>query len=242
MIDSKKRKEIENLIYNVIDELDHTKANSDYYKKLFASMNNEQFYKYIAKKYPYKFHTRPFEIEPSMDDAAKAANVLGIPLIEKVSLPYLYINKDGEPVSTLECLVGPIHHKKVQQFITKKNAMSLEISMRDMKTGLLVNYDKNGKTSDREMECLAAMGLTKTMTELSRFRADAMNSKNMAYNTINTLGKMSLEDAPLNIDDSLAKNLMNTYLIGSHLNSNLINHDYYLPRTLRDKKKVITRI
>lgn len=242
MIDNKTRQNIESLICQFMDTLDKAKSNSEYYKKLFSTMNLEQFYKFISKKFPYKFHTRPFEIEPTMDDADKCAKLIGVPLLEKVYLPYLYTNKNGNPVTSLECLVIYIHHKKVQQFITKKNAMSVDISDRDMKTGLLLNHDKNGKTSDREMECLAAMGLDKTMSEFSRPRADAMNSKNMMYNTINVTGMVTLKDAPVDIDDSLAKNMLNTYLIGAHLNSNLINQDYYLPYTLKNKKKVITRM
>ena len=161
--------------------------------------------------------------------------------MEKLNLPYLYTNKDGIPAQSKECLVIYIPLKKVKQFITKKNAMSVDISQRDMKTGLLTGFDKNGKTSDREMESLAVMGLENTMIEFSRPRADGMKSKNQMYNTINTTGMVSLNDISIDEDDSLAKNLLNTYLIGSLINSNLINQDYYLPITLKNKKKQIER-
>ena len=75
---------------------------------------------------------------------------------------------------------------------------------------------------------------------MSRPRADAMRSKSSMYSTINTLGQVSLDDAPVDEDDSIAKNTMNAYLLGSLLNSNLINKDYYLQYTL-DRKKGITR-
>ena len=67
------------------------------------------------------------------------------------------------------------------------------------------------------MESLAVMGFEKSVEEFSRPRADAMRSKNMMYNTINTIGQVSLEDIPIDPDDSLSKNLLNAYLIGSHL-------------------------
>lgn len=238
---SKKRQEIEALIYRVFDALDSTKTNSEHYKNIFAKMNNEQFLKFCKLQFPYKFHVKPFDIQPTMDDCKKALDILDVPLLEKVNLPYLYENKDGKAVKSEECLVGYVHLKKVKQFITKKNSMSTDISQRDMKTGLLTGKDKNGKTSDREMESLAVMGLDKSIDEFSRPKADAMKSKNIMYNTINTIGQVSMEDIPVDPDDSLSKNLLNAYLIGSHLKSNLILQDYYLMYTLKNKDKTLVR-
>ena len=237
----KKREEIEALIFKVFDAIDPSKTNTEHYKQLFASMTNEQFLKFISLKFPYRYHEKPFVTEPDMSDIEKGCNILGVPLMEKLNLPYLYINKNGIPAQSKECLVIYIPLKKVKQFITKKNAMSVDVSQRDMKTGLLTGFDKNGKTSDREMESLAVMGLENTMIEFSRPRADAMKAKNQMYNTINTTGMVSLNDIDIDEDDSLAKNLLNTYLIGSLINSNLVNQDYYLPITLKNKKKQVER-
>jgi hypothetical protein len=68
-----------------------------------------------------------------------------------------------------------------------------------------------------------------------------MNTKNVGYNTIKTKGVISKADLPNEIDDVLSKQLMNTYMIGAHINSNLINQDYYTPYTLRTKRKNISR-
>lgn len=238
---NKKRAEVEQLVYDTMDALDPSKANSDYYKTIFADMTDEQFAKFVKKRLPYRFQVRPFEIEPNMSACEKAAKVLGIPLLEEVSLEYIYKNADGIPLKSYPCLVGYIPIKKMKQFITKKNSMSPDISERDMKTGLLVNFDKNGKTSDREMEALAVMGLEATMKELSRPRADAMDSKSTMYAEINATGQVSLNDLPDNEDDSLAKNLISTYLLGSLINTNLVNKDYMLPKTLKDKQRSVSR-
>ena len=81
------------------------------------------------------------------------------------------------------------------------------------------------------------------MTEFSRPRADAMSAKNNMYNIINTKGEVSLSEVPIEQDDSLSKNLMDTYLIGSHLKSNMISDDYYTAYTVKEKKrKTIERI
>ena len=234
-------KKAKQLIYEVFDILDKSGLNTEQYKEKFSKMSDKEFIKFVSLEFPYRFYDKPFVTNVSMEDINKACNKLGVPLLEKVQLPYLYQNKDGESVNTLECLVGYYHHKKVQQFVTHKNSMSSDIDDRDMKTGLLTGFDKNGKSSDREIESLAFLGLEDTMTEFTRPRADAMKSKNMMYNQINTTGQVSLNDIPIDIDDSLAKNLLNTYLIGALLNSNLINQDYYLPYTIKGKKKELLR-
>lgn len=235
------REKAEELIYQVMDALDPTGTNSSYYKEKFAEMSDAQFTKFISNDLALKFQVRPFEIDPKMEDIEKAAKIIGVPLLEKIALPYLYKDSKGNPVKSKECLVIYQHIKKMKQFITKKNAMSTDISKRDMKTGLLISDDKNGKTSDREFESLAVLGLDKTMDELSRPRADAMNSKSVMYNTLNVLGQVDLKDLPNDIDDVLSKNLLDAYFLGSQLKTNLISDDYHLPITLKDRKRVTER-
>lgn len=235
------RKKAESLVYDTMDALDKTGQNSAFYKEKFAKMTDKEFEKFVAQDLPFKFQHKPFEVEPRMADIKKAADILKFPLLEKVNLPFIYENKDGIPVQSKEALVVYIPLKKMKQFITKKNSMSTEISQRDMKTGLLINFDKNAQTSDREFESLAVMGLDNTMLELSRHRADAMKAKAEMYNTINTTGKVSLKDVPVDVDDSLAKNLLNVYLIGSLLKSNLVTEDDMLMSTIKNKQRKVER-
>ena len=149
----------------------------------------------------------------------------------------MYKNKDGVPVKSLDCYVVYIHHKKVQQFVTKKNGMSVDISDRDMRTGLLLSHDKNGKTSDREMESLVTLGLEKTLEEFAGPKADSMLAKNVMYKEIDTLGQVRLSDLPKNSSDSIANNLVSAYLVGAHLHSNIVDTDYYTPYTLKKSQQ-----
>lgn len=238
----KQRRDAETLIYKVMDALDKTGTNSEKYKEHFSNMSDLQFEKLFKEKFPLKFYTRPFEIEPKIEDAEKAAKLLKAPLLEEVRLPHQYRDKNGVPVKSKKCLVGYIHLRKVQQFLTKKNAMSTNIIQRDMKTGLLLHYDKNGKTSDRETEALLVAGFDKTVDEFTIPKGDNMEAKNALYNTISTSGIAYLKDLPKNPEESLSINLFNTYMIGAHLNSNLLNKEYMTPYTLKNKTKVIKRI
>ena len=239
---NKARKESEALIYKVFDALDPSGANSEFYKNLFADMTDEQWKKFISRDLPFRFQIRMFKVDPTIDQCKKALNILGVPMLEKLRLPYLYQNEDGKAVTTgSECAVIYLNVKKMKQFITKKNSVHTDMSKRDMKTGRLLAESKGGQTSDREFEALAVHGLTETMKELARPKGDAIRAKNMMYNSINTLGEVDDDEVFIEKDDSMGKNLLNVYLIGSQLNSNLINEDYLLPYTLKNRSRKVER-
>lgn len=236
-----RREKAEKLIYEVMDKLDHDGYNSSYYKALFAKMNDSEFTKFCKRNLPFRFHTKPFVVEPKMYDIEDALKVLDVPLLEKVALPYLYIDKNGNPVWSKEAMVIYIHLKKMKQFITKKNSTPSNINNRDMKTGLLISHDKGGRTSDREMEALAVLGLDATMKELSTWRGDYMDAKSIAYQTISTIGKISDKDIPITETDSIAKNTLNSFMVSCLINTNMLNADYMLPKTIADRKARVSR-
>lgn len=232
-----KRKQAEKLIYDVFDAVDKTGTNTEHYKQLFAEMSDDQFYKFAQRRLPYRMTQELFKIEPTMSDIFEAFKVLDKPLIEKLKLPYLYKNTDGVPIESKECLVLYIHLKRMKQMLSKKTNTAMEIANRDMKTGLLVSDDKGGKESDREFETLAIMNLDYTMDEFIGPKADAMRAKSEMYNTISSKGFVSEKDIRLDKDDSLARNMMNVYLLGCNIHSNLIDEDYMTPLTLKNKQQ-----
>ena len=236
-----KRKKAEELIYKVMDAVDKSHTNSDYYKKLFASMSDNDFTEFCKRRLPFRFHIQAFNVEPKMYEIIEGFKVLDKPLIERVKLPYVYTNDKGEPIETEPCVVIYIHLKRMKQMLTKKNHTSINTDKRDMKTGLLTGEDKGGKETDREFESLATMGLDYTMDEFARVKADAMNAASQMSSEI--LNKGYVTDAELNVSktDSLGKNLLNAYLIGSHIHSNLIDTDYMTPYTAKNKKQNIKR-
>ena len=234
------RLKAERLVYSVMDALDPSGDNTDFWKEQFANMSDTQFKNYISNDFPFYFQTGAFK-EPSMDQIVKSLDILNVPLLEPLYMPYKYKDKDGRPLKTTECLVVYLPIKRMKQMLTKKNGMSISTKTRDMKTGLLTGVDKNGKESDREFESLAICGLDNCMKEFSRPRADSMNDKSVMNNTINTLGQVSLKDLPDDPTDSLSKNLTSTYFIGAQLYTNLVNEDYMTPYTMSLKQKRIER-
>lgn len=240
-LDPKKRKQVEDLILKYFKALDTSGINVKYYEELFARLSDAQFLDWFKKDYPIRFQMRTGTTNPSMTEIKKSLNVINVPLTEKIYTPFLYKNKDGKAVASQECTVVYIHLKKVQQFITHKNKWSSSIASRDIKTGRLTGKDKGAVTSDREFESMASWGLTNTMQEFSNARADDMEAKNFMYNQINSTGMFKMSDLPRTQDTQLSKNLLNTYLLGAHITSNLVNKDNYTLHTLRKKKNFVVR-
>ena len=238
---NQQRLKAERLVYQVMDQLDPSGRNSDFWKAEFAKMNDDQFKKYISGNFPFYFQTGAFK-EPTMDQISKALDILKVPLLESVYMPFKYKDANGRPMKTKPCMVVYIHMKRMKQLLTKKNGMSIDTKTRDMRTGLLTGVDKNGKESDHEFESLAISGLYDTMKEMSRSRADAMEDKSVMNNTIKTTGYVSVKDLPEDINDSLSKNLLSTYFIGAQLMSNLVNQEYMVPYTYLNKQKKINRV
>lgn len=234
------RLKAERLIYEVMDILDKSGRNTDFWKEEFSKMSDTQFKSYISNDFPFYFQTGAFK-EPSMKQIVQALDKINVPLLERLYMPYKYKDKNGRPMKTKECLVVYLPIKRMKQLLTKKNGMSISTKTRDMKTGLLTGVDKNGKESDREFESLAICGLNNSIKEFSRSRADSMNDKSVMNNTINNLGQVYLKDLPDDPTDSLSKNLLSTYFIGAQLYTNLVNEDYMTPYTMSLKQKKIER-
>ena len=230
------RKKVEKKIYETFNILDPTGQNTEFYKHKFAKMNDNEFYNFFKQDFPLKFQTKIFEIDPKAGDIIKALDYIGVPVTEKVSLPFLYRNKDGTPVKSQEVLVVYLPLKRMKQMVQKKTGYSTEISKRDFRTGLLIDTDKNGNSTDREFESLVVFGMDNTLRELSTYRADSMSAKNKFYNQINTIGMVSQKDVEVENSDSIARNLISAYLLGCHINSNLVNIDCMLPRTIKRKE------
>lgn len=237
MMNRATRKKCEEKIYKYMKIIDKTGQNTEYYKKKFAAMNDKEFYEFFQQDFPLKFQTKIFEIEPKMTDILDGLQFLGVPALEKISMPFLYENKDGEPVQTLPVIVVYLTIRRMKQMVQKKSGFSVNISKRDYRTGLLIDTDKNGNSTDREFESLVVMGLDKTTRELATYRADSMQAKSAFYSTINNTGMVSQADVPVDNEDSIARNLISAYLIGGHLMNNLVvENGNYLPRTLKKKR------
>lgn len=242
LITKKQREEVELLIYEIMDKIDPSHTNSDYYRELFNKMDDNSFFHFFERRLPIRFHYEIFKIEPKMYDIVDAFKILDKPLFEKINLPHVYRDKDGTPIQSQECLVIYIHIKRMKQVVIDKSHVALNTEKRDMKTGILSGEDKGGRESDREFEALAAFGLDYTMDEFSRPRADSLQAASEMSSIILSKGSVSEKEITIDKADNLAKNMLNVYLLGANIYSNLVDIDYMTPRTALNKKRQIERI
>lgn len=227
--------QVKEKIYKAYKIVDPTGQNTEYYKKKFSKMSDKEFYEFFQQDFPLKFQTKIFEIDPRMTDIIDMMHFLKVPVNERVTMPFYYRNKNGEAVQTNPLLILYLPLRRLKQMVQKKVGYSVNISKRDYRTGLLIDTDKNGNSTDREFESLAIQGLDKSLRELMFYRADSMNAKNEFYNIINNRGMVSQSDVPVYNEDSIARNLISAYLLGCHINTNLVNTNDFLPRTLKKK-------
>jgi len=243
---NKQRKECEELVYTVMDKLDPTGKNKEYWMGEFAEMDDKQFEKYITKSpFPFFFQTGVFDGEATMSDVKYVLDkILKVPLLESVYMPYKFKDSNGKAIKTKPCIVVYITDKKMKQFVTKKNNVIIDNSVRDMKTGQLTGVSKQARISDHEQESFNLSGLTAVSKEFNNPRGDDMVAKEEMINKIKVLGQVSLDELDTNPDNSLARNNMTAAFIGAQLFQNTVmdENDYMTPYTKSLKSKRTERV
>lgn len=237
-----KRKAAEALIIKGFDKLDPTKKNSEFYKEMFSKMTDEQFLAFCKRRFPFRLQQSVFEVEITYNSCINALKSINVPVMEKITCPQLYKNKDGEPVKTeYDALVLYMNLKKLKQFITKKSGYNLDINKRNPKTGAIIDNGK-GVESDRELETLVMQNMTNCVEEFTRAKADDMEAKNKMYTQISSTGQVYLKDIKSSdVSSQVSRSTVDVYLIGSGLMSNLLEKDYMTPYTLANRSKRIEK-
>lgn len=236
-IDKAKRKKMEDLIYSVFDALDETKTNSNKYREMFSKMSDKEFDDFFKKFFENEdeyliLDVVDYERDLRIEHVENAAKILGVPLFEKVALPF--INKDTKnPVITkYEVPVGYVHIKRVQQILSKKNTTSTDINTRSALTGQVVGKDKNARDSDSENFALVTLDANNTLREFLGPRADDMVMKNEMYSTIAQKGYVSLSELTNDVDNKITLNAIDVHLIGMGIKSDLITDGLLVKKSL----------
>jgi len=232
-----KRKQMENTIYDVFNALDPSGINTDKYKKMFSKMTDAQFDTFFKKFFKNEdqyliLDTVDYENSVKLEYIEKAAKILGIPLFEKVAMPYINKDKDTPIVTKFECPVGYLNIKRMQQILSKKNTTSTDISTRSVLTGQVTGKDKNARDSDQENFALVTLDSNDTLRELLGPRADDMFMKNQMYNEIAKKGYVSLDDLTSKVENKTTLNTVDTYFIGMGVKTDLVTDGLVLKKTL----------
>ena len=237
MMNRAKRKEMEDLIYGFFDLFDPSGRNTEYYRNKFKSMSDAEFDQYFKLLFeqddPYLTATMvDYENPLKIENIEKAAKFLGVPLFEKVVLPYASQDPNNPIITKHECLVGYLNIKRLQQLNFKKIGISTDISERNMITGQVAGHDKNSRNSDQETIALLTVGANVSLKELMSMRADDMVMKAEMNKKIARDGYVAMDELTDKLSNKTTLNSAAVFFIGAGLMTDLVMNDYFLPKTL----------
>lgn len=223
-----RRKVFMDYLSEILNTLDPSGANSKLYHEKFDKMSDNQFDSYIKRffeddKQNFYLEIVEYERDLTMENINACADMMGVPLYERIALPYLTGDKENVLVSKSEVPVGYIHEKRMPQTLMKKSAASIKIDKRNPKTGQVVGEDKNARNSDSEVYSLATLGAMKALSEFMGPRADDMKSKNEMYAEIAKNGYTSLEDLTDSPENKTALNTFDVYFLMQGLRTNMVD-------------------
>ena len=212
----------------IMNKLDPSGANSKLYHEKFDKMTDSQFDSYIKRffeddKQNFYLEIVEYERDLTMENINACAEMMGVPLYERIALPYLTGDKENVLVSKSEVPVGYIHEKRMPQTLMKKSAASIKIDKRNPKTGQVVGEDKNARNSDSEVYSLATLGAMNALKEFMSARADDMKAKNEMYAAIAKNGYVSLEELSDDPKDKVALSTFDVYFLMQGLRTNMVD-------------------
>lgn len=221
------RKQIMDLIKKVYDILDktglNTQAQLDHWNKLSETAFTREFKKFLEDpKANFTLEVLPNKNEPSLRDIRNALKAIKIPENE-----YVYFRHMGEkPVRTrYEVPVGYLHIKRLQQILSKKNAYSLDVSSRNMKTNQVTGADKIARISDLEVTALSAINADNVLKEFLSARSDDSQAKHALYQQIATYGYAKLEELPDKLENKQTLNTISYYLTAAGIENDMLVDD-----------------
>lgn len=236
---SEKRKAVMKYLDMFFDTLDPSGANSKLYHEKFDKMSDSQFDVYMKRflndeKQNLYLEIVEYERDLTIENVEKCAKKIGVPLFERIAMPYLTGDKNNVVVSKEPCPVGYIHEKRMPQTLMKKSHASIKLDKRNPKTGQVVGDDKNARNSDSEVYSLATLGAYNFLKESMSARADDMKAKNEMYSEIAKNGYVSLDDVSDDPYDKIALNTFDMYFLMQGLRTNMVER---LDKIPEPKKK-----
>jgi hypothetical protein len=231
---------MEKLIYDVFGALDKSGTNVKKYKDKFNAMTDVQFEKFFKSLFANDDayltldiveYDRPLKLEDIYD----AADILGIPLLEKLVFPHMSPDPNNPIVTKEPVPVGYLHVKRTQQTVAKKNGLSISTSERSMMTGQLTGHDKNGRNSDLEACAVLSYDMKEVLREMNGARSDDMHMKQQMLQAIQEKGYFSLEELDSDPANKTALNTVDVFFTGMLINTDLVTKGLMNKKTLNEE-------
>lgn len=239
LIDSAKRKKMEDLVLLVLQAIDPSGKNKEVYAKKMSEMSITQFSEWVDKMRStetaegehFYLQTVPYLNEPTLSDIEKAAGILDLKLHQ-----YVYFKHDGcsdDPVRTkIRVPVGYLSIRRLQQILAKKTGYSTDTSKRNQITGQLSGDSAVGRLADEEVYALKTVGADNTLKELLGPRADNRDKRLGMYRNIEQSGFVRYADLTGDTRNQPSLNYMDVLLTAAGLQSDLVRSNELLRATI----------
>lgn len=221
---NKNRAAAEKIITTYIGKLLPGSPNSDIYKDIFASMDDEAFDQFMTGLENNSIRLAiiaPNGTQPSLDVERnlQIAEELGHQFFERVWMD----GKEGSApyLSTVPYLVVDLPVRRQAQLLITKISIPEHNRSVDNLTGQPTGDSKGSKISYPEVQILAALNLDNTLTELIKYRGGDTIGFNAMNESIAKSGGVSIDALSALGGRVKAGDTLKTYLTAMHLASTL---------------------
>lgn len=220
------RKLAESEILTVIEEMIPRSDNTQLYKTLFSSMDDDAFEQFIddldtGKKQLAIIAPNFSKVQLDTGRNLEIGERLGHKFFQRIWMPA----KDGMPsyLTPVPYLVIDLPLRRQAQILEKKISIPEDNNSVDDFTGQPTGKSKGSKVSYPEVQVLAALGLTESLTEFLKYRGGDEKGFNAMNTMINRTGGVSMNAIEPFSGTVKATQSLSTMLTGMHLKNTLIS-------------------
>ena len=182
----------------------------------------------------FYFEMEPYQDEPLLDTIKEALEFNGTTTEEWV---YYQDNKYDEREPDYRSIVPlpvlPLHIRRLQQIVIKKNAYTYSAGKRNAITNQASGDDEIARNSDIESYSLMVQGCEKTLEEMMGARADSGQAKTSMYRLINEQGYVRLDQLDQDVSQKAVLRMMDVYLMGAGIKSDLMTPGLVLNQSIK---------
>ena len=239
------RKEVMPLIITFMDAFDPSGHSTTIWKNKLGQLSDEKFVKEVKaildnpkRWFSPEIQSFNKKTQPKFESFQRIAKLVDVELDEYVVLPYMNENTTvtAPTITMTKVPVGPLHLKRLQQMTRKKNKLALSADKRDARNGQVRGDDKGGRVTDADLYAMLVYDLGDVVKEFYGPRADSKDAKEVLYDKIRNGERLPrLADLPNDVDEKVALNTFNFYIMGATLVSDLVSETYELPITKSEK-------
>lgn len=221
------RKAAEEVIFTYIDKILPNSGNVEIYKKLFASMDDEQFDLFMSRLESGEIRLAIVapNLSKSKIDVKRNLEIgkeLGHNFFERVWMD----RGDGSPkfLSPVPYLILKLPLRRQAQILIKKISIPEDNKSVDYLTGQPTGSSKGAKISYPELQILASLGLDQTAVELIKYRGGDAIGFNAMNNSISKTGGVSLTALDALGSKVKSTQTLSTYLTSMHYSNTLLEN------------------